>query len=47
MFDGVCVGERCAVGDGECGAAVRFAELGGFDGVVFAGVAGGGGGGAG
>ena len=47
VFDGVGVGERCAVADVEGAAAVGFAELGAFDGVVFAGLAGGRGGGAG
>ena len=47
VFEGVGVSERCAVGDGEGFAAVGSAELGTFDGVVFAGVAGGRGGGAG
>ena len=41
VFEGVAVARRCAMADGKSGSAVRFAELGAFDGVVFAGVAGG------
>ena len=47
VFDGVGVAGRCAVGDIQCAAAMRFAQLRAFDGVVFAGGADGRGGGAG